>query len=156
MKLLAAVFAFSLAAQPTLPIKLVSEWAKLPKGMYIGECSGVSVDKDDNVWVFHRGKSPIMKFDKTGKLLDHWDGAPITSSHGIKIDPEGNVWTVDVAAPQHQEVLARRQAADAHRQPRWLARQQRKQGLLQSPHRHRLRAQRRLSGFRTATSTRAP
>lgn len=97
MKFFAAAFTLSLAAQPALPIKLVSEWAKLPKGMYIGECSGVSVDKDDNVWVFHRGKSPIMKFDKTGKLLDHWDGAPITSSHGIKIDPEGNVWTVDVA-----------------------------------------------------------
>jgi DNA-binding beta-propeller fold protein YncE len=97
MKLAAVLFSFSLIAQPELPIKLVSEWAKLPKGMYIGECSGVSVDKDDNVWVFHRGKSPILKFDRTGKLLDHWEGAPITSSHGIKIDPEGNVWTVDVA-----------------------------------------------------------
>lgn len=87
-----------LAGGPPLPIKLISEWAKLPKGMYIGECSGVSTDKDDNVWVFNRSKHPVMKFDKTGKLLDAWENVPVTSSHGIKVDPDGNVWTVDVAA----------------------------------------------------------
>jgi DNA-binding beta-propeller fold protein YncE len=39
-----------------------------------------------------------LKFDKTGKLLDAWEGLPVTAAHGIKIDPEGNVWTVDVFA----------------------------------------------------------
>ncbi|HEU0123356.1 MAG TPA: peptidyl-alpha-hydroxyglycine alpha-amidating lyase family protein [Bryobacteraceae bacterium] len=90
----ALVFA-QLAGGPPLPVKLVSEWAKLPRGMYMGEASGVAVDKDDNVWVFNRGKAPVMKFDKTGKLLDTWE-IPVSASHGIKIDPEGNVWTVDV------------------------------------------------------------
>ncbi len=98
MKLILPLLACAVGFGQTLPIKLISEWAKLPKGMYIGECSGVATDKDDNVWVFNRGKSPILKFDKTGKLLDAWENVPVTSSHGIKIDPEGNVWTVDVAA----------------------------------------------------------
>lgn len=94
----AALLFGQLASGPPLPIKLISEWAKLPKGMYIGECSGVATDKDDNVWVFNRGKSPILKFDKTGRLLDAWENVPVTSSHGIKVDPDGNVWTVDVGA----------------------------------------------------------
>lgn len=91
----AMVFA-QLATGPALPIKLIGDWAKLPKGMYIGECSGVATDKDDNVWVFNRSKHPVMKFDKTGRLLDAWENMPVAASHGIKIDPDGNVWTVDV------------------------------------------------------------
>jgi DNA-binding beta-propeller fold protein YncE len=94
---LALLFALLGASAQTLPVKLVADWAKLPSGANLGECSGVAVDKDDNVWVFHRGQSPILKFDRSGKLLAAWANAPIKSSHGIKIDPEGNVWTVDVA-----------------------------------------------------------
>ena len=96
--LLSCGAAAMLFGQAALPIKLVSEWAKLPKGMHLGETSGVATDKDDNVWVFNRGKAPVLKFDKTGKLLDAWENLPVTSSHGIKIDPDGNGWTVDVAA----------------------------------------------------------
>ena len=98
MRLLLPLFLCAVGFGQTLPIKLIGEWAKLPRGMYIGECSGVSVDKDDNVWVFNRSKNPVMKFDKTGKLLDAWENVPVTMSHGIKVDPDGNVWTVDVAA----------------------------------------------------------
>ena len=91
------LFPFALIWSQTLPLQLVSDWAKLPPGTYFGECSGVAVDKDDNVWVFNRGKAPVMKFDRTGKLLASWSDVPVKASHGIKIDPEGNVWTVDVA-----------------------------------------------------------
>ena len=81
---------------PPLPHKLVANWAQLPKGWNFGEVSGIDVDKDDNVWVFHRGKRPVMQFDKSGKLLQSWDEAPIKSSHGIRVGPDGNIWTVDV------------------------------------------------------------
>ncbi len=86
-----------LKSGPPLPHKLVANWAQLPKGWNFGETSGVDVDKDDNVWVFNRGKRPVMQFDKNGKLLQSWDEAPIKSSHGIRVGPDGNIWTVDVA-----------------------------------------------------------
>src|SRR5690349_5198936 len=87
-----------LKSGPPMPHKLVPGWGKLPKGWNFGECSGVAVDKDDNVWVFNRGLHPVIQFDKSGKMLQAWSEVPVTSSHGIRVDPEGNIWTVDVAA----------------------------------------------------------
>jgi DNA-binding beta-propeller fold protein YncE len=84
------------ANAPKLPYKVVPNWAQLPAGWNFGETSGVSVDKDDNVWVFNRGKHPLIKLDKHGKFLSAWEDPPVLSSHGIKVDPQGNVWLVDV------------------------------------------------------------
>jgi DNA-binding beta-propeller fold protein YncE len=85
---------------PQLPHKLVKDWAKLPAGWNFGECSGVAVDKDDNVWVFNRGKHPVVQFDRNGKMLRSWDEVPVVSSHGIRVDNEGFVWLIDVAGHQ--------------------------------------------------------
>jgi DNA-binding beta-propeller fold protein YncE len=81
---------------PALPHGVVEHWPQLPKGWNFGEVSGVDVDRNDNVWVFNRGPRPVMKFDKSGKLLDAWAETPVKSSHGIRIDPAGNVWLADV------------------------------------------------------------
>jgi DNA-binding beta-propeller fold protein YncE len=99
LTLVLAAPAFSeVKSGPFLPHKLVANWAQLPKGWNFGECSGIDVDKEDNVWVFNRGKRAVMQFDKAGKLLQSWDETPIKSSHGIRVGPDGNIWTVDVAA----------------------------------------------------------
>ncbi len=97
--LLAAAPLFSqLKSGPPLPHKLVADWPQLPKGMNFGECSGVDVDKSDNVWVFNRGSWPIIQLDKKGKLLQALDDKTIRirSSHGIRVDAAGNIWAVDV------------------------------------------------------------
>ncbi|MBI4902792.1 MAG: hypothetical protein HY820_04105 [Acidobacteria bacterium] len=102
--LLALVLACPLAAElktgPALSQGLVENWPALPKGWNFGEVSGVDVDRNDNVWVFHRGQHPVMQFDKNGKLLQAWANVPVKSSHGIRVDPDGNVWLVDVAGHQ--------------------------------------------------------
>jgi DNA-binding beta-propeller fold protein YncE len=87
-----------LKSGPPLPHRLVRDWAQLPKGINFGECSGVDVDRNSNVWVFNRGAHPIMEFDKSGKLLQAWDDKTIhvVSSHGIRVDADGNLWGVDV------------------------------------------------------------
>jgi len=101
---LAMALAFPMAAEmktgPALPQGLVPNWPQLPKGWNFGEVSGVDVDRNDNVWVFHRGQHPVMQFDKSGKLLQAWTDVPVKSSHGIRVDPEGNIWLVDVAGHQ--------------------------------------------------------
>jgi DNA-binding beta-propeller fold protein YncE len=85
------------ATAPALPYRVVENWAKLPDGWNLGECSGVAVDRKDNVWVFNRGVHPVIEFDRTGKFLQAWHDVPVKTAHGIRIDNEGNVWLIDVA-----------------------------------------------------------
>lgn len=81
-----------------LPHRAVKNWAQLPQGENLGMTSGVSLDRDDNVWVFHRGKNPIMQFDEDGRMLRSWGDGIINSSHGIAVGPDGGIWAVDVGA----------------------------------------------------------
>jgi DNA-binding beta-propeller fold protein YncE len=92
-----SLLAADLSNAPRLPHKVVPNWAQLPAGWNFGETSGVAVDKDDHVWVFNRGKHPVIELDKNGRFLQAWTDVPVMSSHGIKVDPDGNVWLVDVA-----------------------------------------------------------
>jgi len=79
-----------------LPHQVVKDWAKLPKGWNFGECSGVAIDKQENVWVFNRGSHPVIQLDRNGNFLQAWPDVVIKSSHGISVDAEGNIWCVDV------------------------------------------------------------
>jgi DNA-binding beta-propeller fold protein YncE len=80
---------------PPLPHHLVRNWARLPPGWNFGECSGIAVDKDDNVWVYNRGKHPVIEFSKDGNVIQAWGEELMTGPHGIKVDSNGYVWTVD-------------------------------------------------------------
>jgi len=96
--LLAALpaLAAELKTGPPLPYQVVEGWAKLPKGWNFGECSGVAIDKQDNVWVFNRGSHPVIQFDKDGNFLQAWPDIKVVSAHGIRVDADGNIWGVDV------------------------------------------------------------
>jgi DNA-binding beta-propeller fold protein YncE len=85
-----------LASGPALPHKLVPDWPQLPAGWHFGECSGVDVDGNDNVWVFNRGPHKLMQFDKSGRMLRSWDEVPAVASHAVRVAPDGNIWLVDV------------------------------------------------------------
>ncbi|MDQ1470697.1 MAG: hypothetical protein QOJ99_2177 [Bryobacterales bacterium] len=94
---LAFAVAQCLVAQSPLAVHSVENWAKLPAGWNLGECSGVAVDKQDNVWVFNRGSHPVIEFDRNGKFLKSFAEVPVVSSHGIRVGPDGSVWLIDVA-----------------------------------------------------------
>jgi DNA-binding beta-propeller fold protein YncE len=83
---------------PPLPFRVAADWPQLPKGYNFGECSGVDVDQQGNVWVFNRGHWPVMEFDRGGKLLQAWteDTFRVKSAHGLRVGPDGNIWCVDV------------------------------------------------------------
>jgi len=87
-----------LKSGPSLPYAVDANWPQLPKGYNFGECSGVDVDKQGNVWVFNRGHWPVIQLDRRGKLLQAWtqDTFPVKTSHGLRVGPDGNIWLVDV------------------------------------------------------------
>jgi DNA-binding beta-propeller fold protein YncE len=76
--------------------QVVAGWAKLPEGSKLGGVTGVATDAADRVYVFHRGKQPIMVFDKDGKFLRGWGDDQVKTAHGLRIDSSGNVWTTDI------------------------------------------------------------
>src|SRR5271166_6863410 len=92
-----ALLAPSADADKALPkYQVVGGWPKLPEGSKLGGVTAVATDAADRVYVFHRGKQPIMVFDRDGKFLRAWGDDLVKTAHGLRIDGDGNVWTTDI------------------------------------------------------------
>ncbi|XP_031773559.1 peptidyl-alpha-hydroxyglycine alpha-amidating lyase 1 isoform X2 [Apis florea] len=97
-----------------------SQWANNIK---FGQISGVSIDPNGNIGIFHRGsrvwatntfdntnrfdknKGPIQEktivlLDKLGRKLLEWGANMFYLPHGLTIDMYGNYWVTDVALHQ--------------------------------------------------------
>jgi len=70
---------------------------KLPPAMNFGSVSGVAVNSKGNVFVLHRGASPLIEFDADGNFVRAWGDGLFERPHGLRIDAEDNIWTTDVA-----------------------------------------------------------
>jgi DNA-binding beta-propeller fold protein YncE len=59
--------------------------------------SAVTADKQGNLYVLHRPAhgNPVVMLDAQGNLLRSWGQGMFKIPHGIRLDPDGNVWTVD-------------------------------------------------------------
>ncbi|HWD99269.1 MAG TPA: peptidyl-alpha-hydroxyglycine alpha-amidating lyase family protein [Bryobacteraceae bacterium] len=94
-----AAFCFGqIQTGPPLPYHVVEGWPQLPTGWNFGEVAAVDVDKADNVWVFSDGPHPVMEFDSAGKFLRAWPEFLGKKPHGLRVGPDGNIWTVDLEA----------------------------------------------------------
>src|SRR5438093_6331817 len=73
---------FELTVHPPLPLEGIS---------------AVTADKQGNMYVLHRpaNGNPVVVLDAKGNLLRSWGKGMFKIPHGIRIDPDGNVWTVD-------------------------------------------------------------
>jgi DNA-binding beta-propeller fold protein YncE len=59
--------------------------------------SAVTTDKQGNIYVIHRPTDghPVVVLDPQGKVIRSWGKGMFKIPHGIRVDAEGNVWTVD-------------------------------------------------------------
>ena len=71
-------------------------WPQLPANVKLGMVSAVATDSADRVYVFHRGKQPILVFDRDGKFLRSWGDDVLKTPHGLRIDRDNNVWVTDI------------------------------------------------------------
>jgi DNA-binding beta-propeller fold protein YncE len=67
----------------------------IPAGVTLGKCSAVAIDSHNQVYLFHREKTPILCFDRDGKFVRGWGDDLIQAPHGIRIDSDDNIWTTD-------------------------------------------------------------
>ena len=75
--------------------ELVDGWAKYPEGWSILDVGGVTVDRQDRVYVFNRSAHPLMIFDREGNMQSSWGEGIFKRAHGSCTDPEGNIYCTD-------------------------------------------------------------
>jgi sugar lactone lactonase YvrE len=88
-------------ATPTLPFD-GAHFAAKPRttGWESGAVSWVAVDGKGNIYEIQRGNKaePVLVLDREGKVLRSWGDGAYKIPHSIRIDPAGNVWTVDAGS----------------------------------------------------------
>jgi hypothetical protein len=85
-------------AAPELPLKQTEFAIKLPEGEELGMVSWLACDPKTSVtWLIQRGDKadPVIVVDKEGRILRSLGKGMYKVPHAIRLDPEGNVWTVD-------------------------------------------------------------
>ena len=72
-------------------------WGHLPDGWYLHEVAAVGVDSRDNVYVFNRGKHPVIVFDRAGNFLRSWGEDIFQRAHGLHVAPDDTLFLTDDA-----------------------------------------------------------
>jgi len=75
--------------------ELVDGWAKLAEGESFFDIGGISIDSQDRLYIFNRGKRPMMVFDSEGNFLKSWGEEHFDRPHGSCIDPDGSIYCTD-------------------------------------------------------------
>jgi sugar lactone lactonase YvrE len=83
---------------PALDYEPAPEHFKLPPGANFGGVSGIAINSRGHIFVFHRGPGPLMQFDADGRFIQAFGDGLFTRPHGLRIDPEDNIWVTDVGA----------------------------------------------------------
>ena len=77
------------------PYREDANWANLPPGVKWGGVISVDPASNGDMWVFHRGTPPILRFDASGKVVKSFGEGMFVQPHGMTVDRDGNVWVTD-------------------------------------------------------------
>lgn len=95
--------------------ELVKDWPNFPEDFALGIPTGLGIDSDNNIVVFHRAGRPwsfptpedkienntILKIDnETGEVLKSWGADLFLMPHGLEVDKENNIWVTDTGLQQ--------------------------------------------------------
>lgn len=95
--------------------ELVTDWPNLQDDYQMGMATGLGIDSDNNIVVFHRAgrpwqypppenkieKNTILTLDnETGEILKNWGADLFLMPHGLEVDHENNIWVTDVGLQQ--------------------------------------------------------
>jgi DNA-binding beta-propeller fold protein YncE len=86
------------SAVPTLNYEVVPNFFQLPVGENFVEPCGVAVNSKGHIYVFRRGRHPLMEFDSSGKFIRSLADDLFVTAHSLRVDSEDNLWTTDVGA----------------------------------------------------------
>jgi streptogramin lyase len=88
-------------AAPKLPFTATEFTVQPPSADWeSGMVSWVAQDRKGSLYLLQRGEKadPVLVVDREGHLLRSWGKGLYKIPHSIRIDPQGNIWTVDAAS----------------------------------------------------------
>ena len=71
-------------------------WPQKPDHFKWGQMPGLTVDNQDQVYIFTRSRPAVQVYRPDGKFLRAWNVEDFAGAHYIRIGPEGNVWTANI------------------------------------------------------------
>jgi peptidylamidoglycolate lyase len=97
--------------------ELVKDWPKLPENFILGNPTGIGLDSQENVFVFHRAyrswslfhpipgsvittNTILMLSKEDGSILNSWGASVFIMPHGLTVDKQDNIWVTDVGLHQ--------------------------------------------------------
>jgi DNA-binding beta-propeller fold protein YncE len=83
---------------PPLAYRPVEPAVTLPEGMEMGASAAVAFDARGHLFVLTRGEPALWEFDPDGRFVRAFGEGLFRRSHGLHVDPEGNLWVADVGA----------------------------------------------------------
>ncbi len=81
---------------PDLGYRAVEHGLQIPADVEMGAPSSVVWTSQNRLLVFNRGPNPFMEFDSSGNFIRSWGQGEYVRPHGMRLDPEGNIWATDV------------------------------------------------------------
>jgi streptogramin lyase len=90
----------TIAKTPRLPHE--AQELVLHPSLSVTMVSSVAMDGQGLIYILQRGQEsdPILVADAEGRVVRTWGRGLYTIPHNIRIDPEGNVWTVDAGSSE--------------------------------------------------------
>ena len=97
----AALLRTMVAQTPHLPLQKTEFKIHAPAGGWeIGYPSSVAMDRNGLIYVLQRGEKadPLLVVNREGRVVRSWGKGLYKIPHSVRVDPEGNIWTVDAAS----------------------------------------------------------
>ncbi len=83
------------AADDAVDFRPAPGFLRLPTGLQLGKCSAVAVNSAGDIYLFHRGRQPIIRLDSRGNYKHSWGDGVFRLPHGMRVDSDDNVWVTD-------------------------------------------------------------
>jgi DNA-binding beta-propeller fold protein YncE len=75
--------------------RVIDGWDQLPEGWAYRDVAGVAVDSRDQVYVFNRGRHPMIVYGRDGGFLRSWGEEIFWRPHGVHIGPDDAIYCTD-------------------------------------------------------------
>lgn len=89
------VMAEDFKAVPELGYRVNADFFHGSERLSLGEASGIALNSKRHIFLFQRARPMLTEYDASGNFLRSIGEGLFMHPHGLRIDPDDNIWTTD-------------------------------------------------------------